>query len=204
MPKSSIARRRPRSCSSCEDPLRAIGSIIAVDSVISTTTFCGSTSQAAEPVHDLLGEVRLPQLSQGEVESELQSRSCCAPHGVLASDLLDDPVADRLDQTDLLGRGDEVTGGDQAAARVRPTDQRLDPDHLGLVQVDDRLVVQLPVLLLDRLAKPGRQRRAGSSRRRSPPCGTAMPPGPCACCGTSPGRRASAASLRRRHPRGTG
>ncbi len=51
------------------------------------------------------------------------------------------PRADRHDQPGLLGDLEEVGRFEQAELRVLPTHERLDPDHLGAGERDDRLVV---------------------------------------------------------------
>ena len=75
-----------------------------------------------------------------------------------------------------------------------PADQRLDAGHRGLAQIDDRLVVQGPVLLLDGLAQAGRERqpghRVGAVRRVKDACRRGRP----ACSGTSPYPRSSSRS----------
>ncbi len=112
-----------------------------------------------EPVEDPRRDVGLPELARREVEADLQGDLRLAPRRVLARDLLDHPVADRLDQAELLGQRDEVVGRHEGSVGLAPAQQRLDPDHPRRGEVDDRLVVQLPALLLDRLAQAGDERQ---------------------------------------------
>ena len=56
------------------------------------------------------------------------------------------PLADRDDHPRLLGDGDKVQRGDQAADRVVPAQQRLKPGDLARGQIDQRLVVEFELI----------------------------------------------------------
>ncbi len=53
------------------------------------------------------------------------------------------PVADLVDQADLLGDGDEFQRADQAAFRMLPADQRFGLDDAAVARIDDGLEVHL-------------------------------------------------------------
>jgi len=78
--------------------------------------------------------------------------------------LAQDPRAERVDQAGLLGDRDELVGGRTAAERrVRPAQQRLDPDDLAGRELGDGLGDEVQLA-----AVPGRRaaRASISSRRR--------------------------------------
>ena len=83
--------------------------------VISTITSCGSTSGGAQLLHELLRQVARPELPGREVESEPDVDALRLPGLALARQLVDHPIADRLDQPELLGERDELA----RAARAR-------------------------------------------------------------------------------------
>ena len=63
------------------------------------------------------------------------------------------PAPDRLDQAAVLGDRDEVAGVEQAALGVAPAHQRLEAGDLAAAQGDQRLVVELELVALERLAQ---------------------------------------------------
>ena len=93
------------------------------------------------------------------------SRPSAAQAAAWRHGLLDDPLADRLDQAGLLRQRDEVERRHHAAVRVLPADQRLDADDRDALpalmqrgmragEVDHRLVVEDELVAVDRLAQP--------------------------------------------------
>ena len=93
---------------------------------------------------------------------------CVGPGRGVATGLLDDPGAERDDDADLFGDGDEIVGRHQAARRVAPSQQRLAAgDGLG-PGVDLRLVVEFEFLVRDaRAADPARAGAAPECARPS-------------------------------------
>ena len=80
------------------------------------------------------------------------SSPASVPYPHLAAHLADHPVADGLDQSDLLGQRDELDrGGIRSPFSVTPRMSASTPGGTPVAQVDDRLVVQHPTLSLDRL-----------------------------------------------------
>ena len=110
-----------------------------------------------DPFEDPLREVGLPELTGREVEADGQIDVQLPPRLGLVDELPDHPVADRLDQTELLGHGDEVAGWHHRAVGLDPPDQRLHAAHAARREVEDGLVVQGPPLALHRLAEAGHE-----------------------------------------------
>ena len=144
------------------------GSAIAEDSVISTITFAGSMPPS--PIRSRIPFARSGcQNCRGErlklvVEIDVQ----LAPRLRLVHELAHDPVADRLDQAELLGERDEVAGRHHRAVGLDPADQRLDTPHPARREVEDRLVVQRPSLALHRLAQAGHELELRRRVERAP------------------------------------
>ena len=153
------------------------GSIMAVDSVISTVSRAGS--MPAGWSRDMIRSTTSGcQSCRGDRLKLISSvEPVGAPRRVLPAELLDDPVADRFDQAHLLRERDELARLDQATARLRPADQRFDADHAPRGEVDQRLVVEHPALVLDGLPQPRAERQlahgVGVARRvHERPAGT--------------------------------
>ena len=70
------------------------------------------------------------------------------------------PAAERQDQPGFLGDRDEFGRPDLAAILMDPARQRLEPRDLAGPQADQRLVVEVELVLLDRPAKLGLDRKA--------------------------------------------
>ena len=79
-------------------------------------------------------------------------RSSCQPSTCRQARLLH-PAADRLDQAALLGDRDELARVEQAALGMVPAHQRLEADDLAAAQRDDRLVVELELVAVERVAQ---------------------------------------------------
>ena len=128
-----------------------------MDSVISTTTFFGSTS-AAESFSITFSARRPDQSWRGERLNPTRTSRPCVSLLVLTGELIHDPIADRLDQPELLGDRDELAGW-RSSRGIAPPDQRLQARDRAIREVDDRLPVQDPVLMLHRTAQSGGQRQ---------------------------------------------
>src|SRR5215203_4983134 len=63
------------------------------------------------------------------------------------------PLAERDDEAELLGDGDEPRRADEALLGMRPAHQRLEPDDGQAVGREDRLVMEAEPVLVDRLAQ---------------------------------------------------
>jgi len=68
----------------------------------------------------------------------------------LRARLVQYPRADRNDETGVLGDAEERIGAEQAPLRVFPAQQRLEPDHFGLVEAHERLVVHAHLVAAER------------------------------------------------------
>ena len=75
------------------------------------------------------------------------------PFHDLPAGLLDHPLADRHDAAAGLRDRDEGARQHQAAGRMVPADQRLQPDDRSGFRSDLRLIVQLELVALDRVAQ---------------------------------------------------
>src|SRR2546430_1907854 len=85
------------------------------------------------------------------------SKPLVPPLAELPADLLQDPVADLLDQPELLRERDEVVRLDQRTGSPPPPDQRLEGHHPSRRQLHQRLVVQHPLLPGHRLPEASGQ-----------------------------------------------
>src|SRR4051812_44509811 len=63
------------------------------------------------------------------------------------------PLANAANEPRFLGERNELCGGNCAAARVLPADQRLEAGHVLTRGVDDRLVMNCELAALDRLTE---------------------------------------------------
>lgn len=68
----------------------------------------------------------LAQLVGGQLHRHCQPQALCLPLAKLLAGLLDDPGAQRADQTKALGHRDELRRPDHAAQWVAPAQQDLD------------------------------------------------------------------------------
>ena len=102
--------------------------------------------------------------------------ACSAPLRVLARELLEHPVADRLDQPHLLGERDELAGRHQAAVRLLPSHQRLDRMHGRRPRGRRSVGSAGPSSVGDGLTQPRRRTRAGAPGRRRRRRSTTYPP----------------------------
>ena len=78
------------------------------------------------------------------------------------------PAAELEDQPAFLGDRDEFGRADLAAVVMGPACQRLEPRDLARLQIDQRLVEQLQLVLVERAAKLGLDREAPARRARFP------------------------------------
>lgn len=76
-------------------------------------------------------------------DGHAHAQALVAPDVGLLAGLLDDPVAQRADQSGLLGQRHEDLGADRATGRVFPAQQRLGGGDLAADRVDLGLEVQL-------------------------------------------------------------
>ena len=114
-----------------------------------------------DPAQHPLGEVRLPELAGREVEPDLELHVELAPCHGLIHELPYDPIADQLDQAEVLGQRDELVGRHHRSVGLDPPDQGLDASHRARVELHDRLVVEGPSLALDGLAESGDELQLG-------------------------------------------
>ena len=84
----------------------------------------------------------------------------------LATHLVDDPVPERDDETDVFNIRQEVRRRHETAFRVPPTHERLESIGAFGLETDDRLVMDLELLLIECQAK---------LRLHSQPCNCVRP-----------------------------
>ena len=92
---------------------------------------------------DVVDEADIEQLTRREVhrDAEVEVGMRPLPHDGLRARLRQHPPTELDDQPGLLGERDELARGKEAARRVLPTHQRLEPAHLAGAQPNRRLVV---------------------------------------------------------------
>jgi hypothetical protein len=73
----------------------------------------------------------------------------------LPAGLAQHPAADRHDQAGLLGERDELERRHEPALGVVPAHERLDAGDPAVVELDDRLVVELELAVLERALQVG-------------------------------------------------
>ena len=112
---------------------------------------------------DPLDQVRLPELLGGEVDGHPDvppDPGIVAPFRQLPECVVEYPDPDRNDEADGLGDGDELVRRDRAEGRVVPTEQRLEPGDVEARQVEDRLVLEVELIVGERVPELVRQRSA--------------------------------------------
>ena len=116
---------------------RTSSSAISADSVISRTSRLGGQAVArSSSASTWSTSERVAQLAGRDVDRDPQVGRPCRPAGRASAAawrqrLGEHPRADLDDEAGLLGDRDEVQRRDQAQARVRPAQQRLDADDLA-------------------------------------------------------------------------
>ena len=110
---------------------------------------------------DALDDVGVAHLAEREVDRSRDAEAPALPGRELAAGLVDHPLADPLDDAGLLGERDEVARGHQPALGTAPAHQRLDPRAGSRLEIDDRLVVELQLVAIDRAEQVRRQREGG-------------------------------------------
>ena len=116
-------------------------------SVISRVSADGSSEDSASAAVTSAGRSSARELLRGDVHADAEGRIAQAPPapGLLAR-LEQDHAAQRQDHSGLLGEWDELVGEHEAAFRMPPAKQCLDPGDLTRLERDDRLVVELELL----------------------------------------------------------
>ena len=106
-------------------------------------------------------QIRVQQVSPGEVHRNADVETRFQPKPALAQGPAEHPAGERLDELGLLRRGDELIRRQEAPLRVPPPHERLhsdclaDPEiNLGL-EVEDQLVVPDGVSQFSRQLEPG-------------------------------------------------
>ena len=122
----------------------AATSLIITSSISSSTSELGREARPVERAAHGLDDVGLEHLGRREVHRQREAllRIAIEPFAGLPTCRVEDPGSDRDDGARLLGDVDEVGRAEQAARRVFPADQCLDPDQAPGVEGHDRLVVQ--------------------------------------------------------------
>ena len=116
----------------------------------STSTRLGSSEPArketgrVEDAGDLVGQLD-PDLRGRQVDGHLGP----VPGGAVAARATQHPESHRVDQTHLLGDGDEDGRADRAPLRMGPAEQSLEPRNPA-ADVGQRLVVHVQLVALDR------------------------------------------------------
>ena len=132
-----------------------------IDSVISTSSRPGASPLAASAPQDRLVERAAVELHRRDVDRD---PDMLGPARRLRAGLADHPRADRDDQAGVLGDGDELDRRDQPARRMVPADQRLERADAVVLEVEQRLVIQLELAALEREPQVGFELAAAPAR----------------------------------------
>jgi hypothetical protein len=111
----------------------------------------GRDARAVERRAHGVDQVGRPELARGDVHRHAQR--VVLPLRELAAGLVQDPGADRDDEPVALGERDEAQRPDGAVHRVAPAQQRLDAGELAGGQPDERLVDEVQLAIVERLAQ---------------------------------------------------
>ena len=132
--RGPVARRAPAGAGACGRRLPTGPS--APISVISSSSSPASMPVIVEDLGHLVDEVRLDELAGGQVDRHDERRAgrAATPGDRLATGGLEHPASERADQPGLLGHRDERERRDEAAGRVLPADERLEPDDAAVVR----------------------------------------------------------------------
>ncbi len=103
----------------------------------------------ARELLDRLRQIGALQLNRRDVDRDRHRRApALAPANQILHDTLQDEVAYRHDETRFLGHGDKALGGHEAMCRVLPPQQRLHSEHVVGLDIDDRLIVNVELVVL--------------------------------------------------------
>ncbi len=144
---------------------------MAADSVISMTMSaghspCSAIVASSAGQHALLGELRT-----GEVDIDPHRRAQrvgVAPDPDLPAHLRDESAADGQKQAIGLDERHEDPGRQDAAVRLTPANQRLEPGQAAGLEIDERLEVRQELVALE--AEPQAPSRAAGARPPSRAC----------------------------------
>ena len=106
---------------------------------------------------DLTHEVRVVQLAGREVHRDVEvarRRIGCAPAGRLGASGREHLDAEREDEVGLFGDANELVGRDRTELGMREPGERLDAEDARRGDGDDRLVVHVDLVVLERGAQP--------------------------------------------------
>ena len=99
-------------------------------------------------------EVGVLQLPRRDVDRHRDlTTHVLVQHRAVATRLLQDPFAERHDQSGLLGEWDELERRDRPLGRVLPAKQGFIAGDLIRLEIDHRLVVERELPELDRFAQ---------------------------------------------------
>ena len=139
--------------------------------MISSSRSRGVESGTLQRRGDHLRQIAVLELARRQIHGHAEAAIAIAlPLSRLPAGFAQHPLADRHDQPRLLGDRDEVLRPDQTEAGAVPAQQRFDAGHASRGDVDLRLVVELQLAALERVAQIVLQRqplqRAAVHRRR--------------------------------------
>ena len=142
-------RRRGRACASTSSATM-LSSTAAV-SVISSVSAAGGMWWRRSASITRAGRSDSPRFARREVDRDADGMARRTPAGGLRERPIEHVVGQRRHQLAALDRGQEPIGRDEGAVAV-PAQQRLGADDGAGSRVDERLVVQVELLVLQRLA----------------------------------------------------
>ena len=112
---------------------------------------------------DDLGDIVARDLDRREIDANVDRQRLAGilvPSGESPHCLVHRPAAELEDEPAFLGDRNEFGRADLAAILVVPARQRLEAGYLAGLQVDERLIEELQLVLVERAAKLGLDREA--------------------------------------------
>src|SRR6266851_7833618 len=117
---------------------------MSIDSVISNASHSGGIERLPDDARQL----RVQQVAYREIHRRPDGEVRLAPGRALRERHRENMREERLDEARPLREGNELAGCDEAALRVAPPRERLDPDRLAFVEPPERVRANTQLIAL--------------------------------------------------------